>query len=125
MIAVVLAAAALGVAAGRPQDSGDANSLLAAVNTGDPKAVVSLLNEGADLNVADRSGARPLIIAARLGDLEIVQILVDAGADTDTRDNGGRRSSSRARANKLRLSIYSWTAAIQWTARHVTERQLS
>ena len=55
--------------------------LIAAVKSGDPKAVTALIEWGAEVNQLDEQGWTPLNFAAGKGDLALVKILVENGAD--------------------------------------------
>ena len=55
-----------------------------------PDAVKMLLDAGADINAANRSGYTALHGAAYRGANEIVQILVDKGAKMDVKSKEGR-----------------------------------
>ena len=51
--------------------------------------VKRLLDEGADVNAKDSSGATALIESAREGDMEMVRLLLEKGADVRTKDDRG------------------------------------
>ena len=67
----------LAVGAATPQDG-----LLDAARRGDTDAVRTLLEAGADANLAQGDGLTALHLAAREGHLEVVRILINAGAET-------------------------------------------
>ncbi len=57
-----------------------------AVRKGDPVAVKTLLDKGADVNAKFRYGATALFKAAERGHTEIVKLLLDKGADVSVKD---------------------------------------
>ena len=59
--------------------------LCMAAESGRTGVVKILLDAGADLNKADRSGRTPLYFAAWSGSKEVVKVLLDRGADPDNR----------------------------------------
>ncbi len=48
--------------------------------------IMSLIEQGADINVKDDDGWTPLIYASRLGHLDLVKYLVENGADVSVKD---------------------------------------
>ncbi|NWV27926.1 RN5A ribonuclease, partial [Origma solitaria] len=66
------------------------SKLNTAVRERDKKAVLELLEQGADVNSKVESGWTPLQAAAQAGEEELVRLLLDRGACVDARkDNGG------------------------------------
>ncbi|PSF35189.1 hypothetical protein C7H19_17565 [Aphanothece hegewaldii CCALA 016] len=63
-------------------------SLVWVLITGRTKAVQTLIDKGADINVKTYSGT-PIHAAARIGHLEIVEMLITAGADVDAGNLSG------------------------------------
>lgn len=57
---------------------------------GDTKAVLILLNSGADVNEIDEYGFRPLIEAAIMEKNDVAKFLLEYGADVDQEDGSGR-----------------------------------
>jgi uncharacterized protein len=67
----------------------DAGALMRAVEGGDAAAVKSLLDAGAQVNVAAAAGETALMRAAARGHLEVVRLLLGAGADVHARSENG------------------------------------
>ena len=59
-----------------------------AAKQGNTKAIVALLDVGADPNERDTNHASPLHWAANRGHTEAIVALLDAGADPNARDRG-------------------------------------
>ena len=57
--------------------------------TKSPKVLVAMISHGANVNVADTSGATPLHWAVRGRHVESVKLLIAAGAKVDAKDNKG------------------------------------
>lgn len=58
--------------------------------------ILKLLNEGADINARDHSGATPLVYALRNQRFELAKLLLEKGADVDCiRFTGLRRPRDR------------------------------
>lgn len=68
-------------------------SLFEAAITGDNARLKTLLDTGANPNIADVAGFTPLMAAAALCDIPCVKLLVDKGADTKQMDVNGRRAT--------------------------------
>ena len=62
-------------------------AILAATHTGDTKAVIKLIEQGADVNAAGKNDGRTPLMAAAMGDYKLLQILLDHGAEVDETDN--------------------------------------
>jgi hypothetical protein len=52
---------------------------------------MELIKAGADVNLADDTGATPIIIAAEEGNSTIVALLIQAGADVNQEDEEGMK----------------------------------
>jgi WD40 repeat protein/formylglycine-generating enzyme required for sulfatase activity len=65
------------------------HALFKAIEGRDLAAVRRLLDEGADIESRNNSGATPLIKAAGLDNMELVTLLLDRGADVSARDTSG------------------------------------
>ena len=59
-------------------------------------SICSLLDAGADINLADNDGDTALILASWFGDAEVVQCLLDRGADVLHRNKAGKNALQRA-----------------------------
>ena len=94
-----LAAAAAGFAAGAA-----ANEVAAAAMGGDPTAVRRLLQEGADVDAAQRDGTTALHWAVRWDDHETAGLLIRAGAALDAANHAG--------ATPMRLATLNGSAAM-------------
>jgi ankyrin repeat protein len=57
--------------------------LLIAVDDNCTQIVKDLLENGADVNLADRDGTTPLIMAAQRDNLENIKLLIQHGADVN------------------------------------------
>ncbi len=66
--------------------------LLDAAKTGKVKMIKSLLEQGADVNVADKLGNTPLIFASKIGDTPTVDMLLAHNADVNKQNNAGATS---------------------------------
>jgi len=64
-------------------------SLHRAAQQGNAAGVKSLLDEGADVNVADARGNTPLMEAVMSGTQQTVRLLLERGADVNVTDNWG------------------------------------
>ena len=64
--------------------------LLDVAKKGDKKALYTLIENGADLNIKDNEGRTALIWASIKENFEIVKLLVENGADLDIKDNEGK-----------------------------------
>lgn len=67
----------------------DAAKLIEAVQSGDMKQLMSLLNKGVDPNLREDHGWTPLHWAAQEGNDRVVKSLIRAGAIVDALDNQG------------------------------------
>jgi ankyrin repeat protein len=63
--------------------------LVSAAKHNDVSAVVTALQNGADVNAANDLGITPLMIASRHTDLTLFDVLVESGADVNQRNNAG------------------------------------
>src|SRR5688572_7972638 len=79
-------------------DKGRAPELIAAVFSGDEKAVRRLLDEGANPNLVF-ADTTPLQLAAEKGRAQLAELLIARGAKIDARDVGGDSPLAWAAAN--------------------------
>ena len=63
------------------------DQLLQAAQRADKEAILTLLQQGADINVRDAQGRTPVMIATYQYNTDMVQTLLQAGADVNIRDN--------------------------------------
>ena len=74
--------------AGRLQDG--ATPLWITCENGHADAARLLLNQGVDINRADKYGATPLLAACSKGHVDAVRLLLDEGAEVDRSTEGGQ-----------------------------------
>lgn len=67
-----------------------AHSLLDAARTGDSAPLLSLIDQGAPVDLRDGSGNSPLMLAAYHGHAELVRELAARGADVDLLNDRGQ-----------------------------------
>jgi uncharacterized protein len=67
-----------------------AHSLLDAARAGDAPALLSLIDQGAPVNLRDGSGNSALMLAAYHGHAELVRELAARGADVDLKNDRGQ-----------------------------------
>lgn len=82
-------------------DIADTTLLTAAVNSGRLKAVIALVESGANVNRADADGNTPFMHAVINGDLATARYLREHGADPQTPNREGRRAADYSRSDKL------------------------
>jgi hypothetical protein len=70
--------------------------LMLAVLEGDTRAVASLLEKGADVNLRGATGETPLTQASFLGRMEVVLLLLEKGANVNARNATGATALMRA-----------------------------
>ncbi len=63
------------------------NQLLHATQNGDREAVLTLLQQGTDINIRDSQGRTPVMLATYQHNTDMVKTLLQAGADVNIRDN--------------------------------------
>lgn len=98
-ICLVLATAtAVAAQTGPNEDTGAA--LLSAVERGDCKMVVELLDSGSNVDTRRKGeGSTPLIVACAKGHIEVAKVLLDKGADVNARNVNGWTALMAASAN--------------------------
>src|SRR5262245_6897930 len=79
--------------------------LSAAILTKNAERVAGLIQLGADVNAADKSGRTPLITAALIDDVEIVQMLLAAGARPEFVNQHGETALSVAKSRDVERLI--------------------
>jgi len=62
------------------------NALLDAAQSGNTKAIASLIREGARLDKRSENGQTALLIATRANDFKTAKLLIEAGADVNAKD---------------------------------------
>lgn len=72
-------------------DKDHQTALLDAVNSAEPRIVGTLIDAGANVNLADAYGQTPIYLAAVTGNKKIVELLIAAKADINARTTNGRR----------------------------------
>lgn len=82
-------------------DIADTTLLTAAVNSGRLKAVIALVESGANVNRADADGNTPFMHAVINGDLATARYLREHGANPQTPNREGRRAADYSRSDKL------------------------
>jgi hypothetical protein len=82
---LVFAASAVVATASDPKAEAR-EALWAAVRAGDEKAIVAVLEKGADVNAKNEYGISALWIAANKGKKEVIELLLARGADPNARD---------------------------------------
>lgn len=95
--ALLLATAAGAFAISAPEDAGvdwrgpdGSTALQWAVYEGDIDRVRQLIDDGADVTVANNYGANAMQLAAEVGNVELLKLLLDAGADPDSPNPEGQ-----------------------------------
>src|SRR4030065_235106 len=66
------------------------------------QGVQTALQQGADVNTADKDGNTPLILAAQKGSMAIAQLLLFNGAESSARNNSGLNANRVARQENNR-----------------------
>jgi len=83
--------------------------LLQATQLEDKKAILALLQQGADINVRDAQGRTPVMIATYQHNTDMVSTLLQAGANVNIRDNNKENpllhSAAQGWLDILRLAI--------------------
>ncbi len=78
----------------------DKNYPLHLVGTKNIKLVISMIKNGANLNVQNAEGLTPLMIAAANNDLDYVRLYFTAGADISVRNNANKTAAEIAKDSK-------------------------
>lgn len=63
-----------------------------------------LIEKGADVNIADRTGTTPLHLAAKYRTPELVDLLIKHGADVNQKDENNKTALDLAENEKSKLS---------------------
>jgi outer membrane protein assembly factor BamB len=85
-LCMTLCAASAVVAKAADSKTEAREALWAAVRAGDEKAIVAVLDKGADVNAKNEYGISALWIAANKGKKEVIELLLARGADPNARD---------------------------------------
>ena len=104
---VCFATAVVSVAAQAPTPT-LVDSFYAAIRSGNPTQLTSLIQQGSDVNVKERRGeATPLMYAAAFGSLDAMRLLIDEGADVNARNTAGATALMWAATDlaKIRLLL--------------------
>ena len=75
--------------------------LLIACENGDIRAARNLLNNGADVNRANKKGETPLYVACERGHVDAVRLLLEKGADVERVGESGWTPLRRACARRI------------------------
>lgn len=78
---------------------GEYNAFLWAAKAGTVASLDYLYQQGADINIRDKSQDSPLLIAAWMGRKDAVEFLLRHGADYEVQDQHGFSPARRAREN--------------------------
>ena len=108
VIGVSLIGAALLAAQGFAGGSATGNRLLKALAEADEVKAAQLVDQHADLNAHDDTGATPLMWAAQRGNLELTMRMLKAGADPNLRDSedlGPLQVAIGVRATEVALQL--------------------
>ncbi|MFW5827586.1 MAG: ankyrin repeat domain-containing protein [Alkalispirochaeta sp.] len=90
-----------------PESRGEVTPLRYAISNEDYEMVRYLVQNGADVNKANRAGWTPIMTAARTGNREIIGYLLDQGADLEARTEDGTTPVRIASNN-------GWTDIVVW-----------
>ncbi len=107
-IGVSLIAAALLAAQAFAGGSAAGNRLLKALREADDVRAAQLIDQHADLNARDDTGATPLMWAAQRGNVELTMRMLKAGADPNSRDSedfGPLQVAIEVRATEIALQL--------------------
>lgn len=83
--------------------------MYAAVSTGEPQTVATLIEAGADLSMVNSLGENLLHLAVRRGNPEIVRFLVAGGADRNLESSEGYTPITMAEASRQRAVLNELT----------------
>ncbi|XP_071851375.1 uncharacterized protein [Apostichopus japonicus] len=96
------------------QDENSVAPIHVASRHGQVEVVVSLLDNGVDINARGQAGATPLHVSASAGQLLIAHTLLDRGADVTLVDDRGNTPMDLANNRKMRATLKeAWTDATQ------------
>lgn len=70
--------------------TGNSNSIVSAVYSGDLATVKLFVKEGLPINASDSYGETPLFAAVKIGNIDILKYLIKQGVDTQSTDRLGR-----------------------------------
>jgi len=90
-----------------PESRGEVTALRYAISNEDYEMVRYLVQNGADVNMANDAGWTPIMTAARTGNREIIGYLLDEGADLSARTDDGTTPVRVASNN-------GWTDIVVW-----------
>ena len=110
-LAVLACAAAVAMLHARPAAAAAEAPLVAAVRTGDARAVEAVLKARADVNARQGDGATALHWAAHLDDVKIAELLIRAGARAGATDDTGATPLYLACTNRSAAMVGALVAA--------------
>jgi ankyrin repeat protein len=82
--------------------------LMHAIHKQQPRAVIALLNSGANVNLPGGRGDTPLIMAAGYGHTDLVRILLDHGANVHATLPNGENALDRAISGVADIDHFTW-----------------
>jgi ankyrin repeat protein len=95
--------------------------LMHAIHKEQRRAVLALLNNGANANLAGGHGVTPLIMAAGYGQTDIVRILLEHGANAHATLPNGENALDRAISGVADIDRFTWRRCQSDTVRVLTQ----
>ena len=100
----------------------DWTPLMHAIHKDQPRAVIALLNGGANVNLAGGRGGTPLAMAAGYGYTEIVRLLLDHGANAHAVLPNGENALDAALSGSADIDRFTWGSCQSETVRLLRQR---
>ncbi|MBV9304438.1 MAG: ankyrin repeat domain-containing protein [Acidobacteriaceae bacterium] len=100
----------------------DWTPLMHAIHKDQPRAVIALLNSGANVNLAGGRGGTPLTMAAGYGYTDIVRILLDHGANAHAVSSSGENALDAALSGSTDIDRFTWGSCQGETVRLLRQR---